>query len=147
MCSLEGSVADDSGAQQRRSGRVVEFIRQGVSERLGNHGIFRVTTVVMVAGVTRCRAQVLSCGATEPTGAVRAPQPRDTYALSFHEMLALLTEPIDHSYHLVAGNHRPLHLRQVSLDNVQIRSAYAARPHSDAYFPRAGCGKVSFTQL
>src|SRR5690242_328807 len=110
-----------------------------MSESGRHRSEFGVSAVGVPARVARLRAQVLLPTPTEGALPAGMPQPRDTDSITDTELVAGVgAQPDDFGDDLVSrGDIRPVH-RQVTLGDVQVGPADAARPHGHEKLPRSG---------
>src|SRR5262249_34547054 len=95
----------------------------------------------LVSGETRALAEVLAVREAEAARAAGPPEPGHTDPNAFLE-----PGPVSHALHrthdLVAGNDRPLGIRQLTVDHVETGPAEAARLDADPHLFRTGDGHL-----
>lgn len=123
----EGAIANQPGAEQRRSLRIGVGIRKAKTEPRVGHGVFGVTAIQCVAGELRVVAEVLALG-TAKTALPSCPaQPRDADALARLETRDTFAQRRHAPDDFMPRHQRQLGLRQRAINNVQIRPAHGAR--------------------
>jgi hypothetical protein len=128
---LEGAIADDAGAQQRRRLGVAEHGRERVREALVDDRVVGESAVGVIAGELGALAKVLAARAARLARAARGAKPGDADAVSGPEAVRVRTGTLDAPDDLMTRHDRRPHRRQLALDDVQIGPAHAAR--ADAY--------------
>jgi hypothetical protein len=124
--------ADQPRAQQRRQRDVAAPLAERKCEARIGHGRGCIAAIAGVAGEQRLIAEVLTLHPAVGTGTVGVAQPRDADPLADLQAPHGGADRIDPADDLVPGNHRHLRVRQLAVNDVQVRAADAARQHPDA---------------
>ena len=122
------AVADQPRAQQGRRLLVGVALGDREAEALVGDGVLGVAAVEVVAGEPGRVAEVLAAAAAVAARSVRPAEPRDA------EPPPVLRLGDD----LVAGHERQLRTRQLAVDDVQVRTAYAAGTHAQHHLTGSG---------
>ena len=133
----QGAVPDDPRAQKGRGIDVRERIGDPVGIPLRYDSQPGKTAVGVPPGVLGGGTEVLRTASTPAAPAARATQPRDSDAVPEGEPARVRPGGHDRPDHLVPGDHARSSRRQVTLDQVQIGAADAARTHLDQHL--VGC--------
>ena len=131
------AVADQPGAEERRRLLVGVALRNRHAVALVGDGELRVAAVQVVAGEARAVAEVLASAQAVPALVVGPAEPRDADPVARREALAAEDDASDD---LVTDDERELRVRQLAVDDVQVRAADAAREDLDEHLSRAGLG-------
>ena len=125
------SIADQTGAQERR--RLGIAIGVGQLEGIAGvrHRVLRVPAVELIPGEARFAAQVLPALPAEAALVAGVAEPRHADAIADGETRDAVADLLDHADDLVAGHDRQLRIRQLAGGDVQIGPADAARAHLD----------------
>ena len=131
-----GAVTDQPGAQQRRRMQVVIALRQRQHIRRVGHGVFGVTTVLLVAGEAGIGAEILAAPATVIAVPAGVREPGDPDAGAECRRLDLRAAG-DHGAHdLMTRYDRNLGVGQVAVDQMQVGAADAAGVDADQHLRR-----------
>ena len=133
----ERAVPDQPGAEQGRGLLIRIAARDDEAEALVGDDTFRVPAVEVLACETGRVAEVLLCGEAVAARAVRPPEPGDADAIA---CLEARVPSKDLAHDLVTGHERKLRLRQFAVDDMEIRSADAARTDLQQYLTRRRLG-------
>jgi hypothetical protein len=124
--------------------KIVELCRNREAEVSTSYSVFRVAATDGVTGKCWVVAQVLHATAAVRACAVRPSYPGDAEAGAGRKLLSQ-----DHlSHNLVARNYSGMQWRKLSLHDMKVRSADAARAHSQQNLTRARLrhGRVFYPQ-
>jgi hypothetical protein len=120
---LEGAVADQAGAEERRGLEVRIGVREGEAEALVGDDQLGVAAVPVVARELRPVAEVLAARAAEAALAVGPAEPGHPHPLAGSEALAAFEHARDD---LVSRHERELRPVELAVHDVQVGAADAA---------------------
>jgi hypothetical protein len=112
---------------------VVVRVGQPEAEPRVCDGLFRVAAVDLVARVASIAAQILMVRAAEFARSAGVSKPRDSDAIARRERNDVVAYPFDPADDLVSRDDRDCRLRQITVDDVKVGPAHAARQHSHDY--------------
>ena len=127
--------ADQSGAQQRSSGYVLESVGNGKTKTRIGHGKVGVTAINVVAGEACAIAKIFTTGPAELTFTTRPAQPRNADPIALAKSFYIASNFFDASHDFVSGNQRQLRGRQFAIDNVKIGAADGAGGNAQEDLP------------
>jgi hypothetical protein len=141
----QGSVTEQSCAEQGGRLRVRVGGRDEHTESLVSNGVFRIPAIEGVAGEARAVAEVFAVAAAILAFAAAPPEPGNAYAVAGLESLGAFAYCIDHTNDLVAWHERELGMRQFAIYHVQIGTADRAGADVNQYFTgsRPGLGEIN----
>jgi hypothetical protein len=119
-------VPDQAGAQQRSGLQVGETFGYRKAETGVGDGILGVAAVDLVPGEPGVLAQVLAPGETVAALAVGPPQPRHPDPVPHREAVRAPSDLLHGADYLVAWDQGQSGIRQLPVNDVQIRPAHGA---------------------
>src|SRR5690606_23917313 len=131
------AVADQARAKQRRRGHGIVLRRNRHAEGFVRNGVLRIAARQLVAGEARVRAQILAPGATVTAVPARAAEPRDADSVAGPKARGAVADGFDAADDLVTRHERQRGLRQLAVDDMQIRAADGARLDAQQHLARA----------
>ena len=120
------SVADQSGAEQRRKPIGFSVLREGEAVAGFGDGVIGVPALDLVAGKARVIAEIFASGMAKTAVAARMPKPGNADPLPDLQVANILAERRDPSHDFMAGNDRQIRFGQFAVDHVQVRPADTA---------------------
>jgi hypothetical protein len=122
----ERTPTDQAGAEQRSKRDVAADLAERKGEaRVGDSG-GRKAAVACVSGKKRAIAQIFAAGAAIGTDAARMAEPWNSDTFADAQPLDASSDRFDPTNNLVAGNDRQHWVRQLAIDDMQVRAADAA---------------------
>ena len=135
---FQGTPADQSGAKKGRG-------RDGIGKAIQSEGVGGIgdgvrgeTAIAAVAGEDRPVAEVFVVRHAVGTSAAGMAEPGDADALAHAVRGHVLPELVDDAHDLVPRHDRPNDIRQLAIDNVEVRSAHPAGFYPNANLTRCG---------
>ncbi len=141
------AVADDPRAEHRRDFHVAEAFRDGDGVVFVRGDVLGIAAVGGVAREQRRVAQVFLPVLAVDAGLVGPVQPGDADAVARLEARRARAERVDHADDLVSGDDRQLRIGKLTLNDVQIGMADAARAHAHQNLVIAGRRTLDFAQM
>ena len=120
------TVADESGAEQRRRLKVGVPLRKGKTETMVGHGVLGEAAIYLITGKPGCIAEVFLVAAAVSAVAAGPAEPRDTDPVSLLKPLHSFTDPGNPADHLMSGHQRQLRLVQFAVNDMEVGAADAA---------------------
>ena len=127
------AISDQPGTQQWRCLGVAVSIRHRKAEALIGQGEFTIAAVDLITGKSRLRAQVLAARSAERALATGPAEPGHADTIAYGKALHPRPHRRDGADDFVPGDQRQLGLRQVGIDNMEIRPANRTGMHPDQY--------------
>jgi hypothetical protein len=134
----QGTIADDTGAQQRRRLFITKDRRNRVGEALGHDGILGVSAIDVIAGERSQSAEILPSATAEFAASACGLKPGDADAIAFLHRAHAFPYLIGDAHCLVSGYDGSLRRREFAFHNVQVGPADAADLHAHANFTWTG---------
>ena len=131
---------DQAGAQQWSGLQVWETFGDRKAETGVGDGVLGVAAVDLIPREPGVLAQVLAPGETVAALAVGPPEPRHPDPLSYREAVRTLAELLHRTYYLVARDQGQPGIRQLPVDDVQIRPAHGAAMYAQEDLPLSRLG-------
>jgi hypothetical protein len=132
--NAQGSEANDSSTQKRRSMQVVESIAQRVGEVCASDDGRGISPIDIVAGIDRIVAEVLATIEAESASAVDTAEPRNTDASSDGKG-NVGRDGRDDADDLMPGHDRRVMGSKVTFDDIEIGAANTAGSNRDENLP------------
>src|SRR6185503_9667675 len=115
---------------------VRERTREWQGETRVRRRVFGEAAVAIVAGELGAIAEILASARAEATNAAGRAEPRHADALADDESFDFSTELVDGSDNLMSENERQLRTSELTIVNVEVGPAHAAREHLDPHLVR-----------
>ena len=135
------AIANQTGAEQRRSAGVGIKLRQRETETLVRQHEFRVAPVQRIAGEAGLLTKVLATGTAKAAVATRPAQPRNTDARADFKPFRSFAALDDFTDDFVARDKREFRLSQLAIDDMQVGPTDGAGANADQDLADARFGR------
>src|SRR6266496_616317 len=126
----QAAVANNACTQERGGLDVIKTVRQSIDKSSRRDGVLRIATICRPTGERCLVAQILATGNTELTKSARAIKPRYAHRVADSKAFDARPESSHATNNLVTRDYRRSADWQITLNNVQVRSANTAGMHA-----------------